>query len=94
MEITGFIWLEKIVDKLTRKHHVTKEEIRDIFRSHAKYRLIEKGKVADENVYSALGQTNAGRYLIVFFIYKKTKEALIPSSRDMTKKERSRYEKK
>ena len=42
----------------------------------------------------ALGQTNAGRYLAVLFIYKKTKEALILSARDMAKKERRQYAKK
>jgi uncharacterized DUF497 family protein len=45
-------------------------------------------------VYSALGQTDAGRYLIVFFVYKKTRQALIVSARDMTNAERNRYEKK
>jgi hypothetical protein len=45
-------------------------------------------------VYSALGQTDAGRYLSIFFIYKRTKEALILSSRDMAEKERKQYAKK
>jgi len=36
----------------------------------------EKGDIPGEDVYSALGQTEAGRFLIVFFVYKKTKEAL------------------
>jgi len=41
-----------------------------------------------------LGQTDAGRYLIVFFVYKKKGQALILSARDMTDVERDRYEKK
>lgn len=36
----------------------------------------------------ALGQTDAGRYLTVLFIHKKTKGALILSARDMADKER------
>ena len=56
--------------------------------------IVEKGHRRGENVYSALGQTGAGRYLIVFFVRKKTQQALIVSARDMTDSERRRYEKK
>jgi uncharacterized DUF497 family protein len=45
-------------------------------------------------VYSARGQTSAGRYLTVLFIYKKTQEALIMTARDMDAKERKNYGKK
>jgi uncharacterized DUF497 family protein len=41
-----------------------------------------------------MGQTDSGRYLIVFFIHKKDNRALILSARDMTSAERKRYEKK
>ena len=34
----------------------------------------------------------SGRYLMVFFVYKTDKLALILSARDMTKSERKRYE--
>ena len=39
-------------------------------------------------MYSASGQTDAGRYLIVFFIHKQDNTALILSARDMDKKEK------
>jgi uncharacterized DUF497 family protein len=42
----------------------------------------------------ALGQTEAGRYLTVLFIHKKSKEALILSARDMAEKERKLYGRK
>lgn len=42
-------------------------------------------------MYAALGRTKAGRYLMVYFIYKTTKEALIVTARDMTRKERKIY---
>ena len=45
-------------------------------------------------MYEALDRTDAGRYLVILFIYKKTKAALILSARDMTKKERKLYAKK
>lgn len=59
-----------------------------------KFRLIEKGKIKEENLYFAMGQTDSGRYLIAFFIYKKDGIALIITSRDMETKERKMYEKK
>ncbi|MGQ9627083.1 MAG: CopG family antitoxin [Anaerolineae bacterium] len=41
-----------------------------------------------EKLAVASGQTNAGRYLIVFFIHKAANTALILSVRDMDEKER------
>ncbi|KPA09458.1 hypothetical protein MHK_010340, partial [Candidatus Magnetomorum sp. HK-1] len=45
-------------------------------------------------VYSAWGQTDSGRYVLVIFIYKYKNLALILSARDMDKKERKRYGRK
>ena len=45
-------------------------------------------------MYNALGTTESGRHLSVFFIHKLTNDALILSARDMDKKERRRYGKK
>jgi hypothetical protein len=59
-----------------------------------KFRFVEKGHYLGENVYFALGQTAAGRYLIIFFISKKDKRALILSARDMTKTSMRQYERK
>jgi len=39
-------------------------------------------------------KTDSGRFLIVFFVYKKGNQALILSARDMTDAERKRHEKK
>ena len=38
-----------------------------------------------------LGQTDAGRYLAVFFVYKKSHDAIVISARDMDAKERREY---
>ena len=59
-----------------------------------KFRFVEKGERKGEDVYVALGQTTAGRYLSVLFIYKKTREVLILSARDMARKEKMIYGKK
>ena len=94
MKLSGIIWLEEIVEKIARKHHVSQEEIREVLRNSSHFRFVEKGHRQGENVYAAMGHTNAGRYLIIFFVRKKTRQALILSARDMTGSERRRYEKK
>ncbi len=94
MKIKGFIWFEEILEKLARKHHVQQEEVREVFANRPKFRFVEKGHHSEENVYAALGQTNAGRHLIVFFVYKKNKDALVLSARNVTPAERKKYEQK
>ena len=94
MRISGIIWLENILDKLERKHAVKQEEVREIFANPPRFRLVEKGHRRGEDVYSAMGQTEAGRYLIIFFVLKKDGRALILSARDMTNPERKKYGKK
>lgn len=94
MEIEDLIITPEILDKLIWKHNVTEAEVRQIFRDAPKYRFIEKGRIKGEHLYLALGITDAGRYLSVFFLYKKNKNALIITTRDMTEKERKRYAKK
>ncbi|GAK60817.1 hypothetical protein U27_00715 [Candidatus Vecturithrix granuli] len=94
MYIDDFIWLPNIVEKLEVKHHLIQEEVEAVFFRQPKYRLVESGYTPGEDVYSAWGKTDANRYLIVFFIYKRPNRALIISARDMDKKERKRYERK
>ncbi len=94
MKIDGVIWLRDIVDKLARKHGVDQYEVEEALDNRPKVRFVEKGERKGEDVYQASGQTDAGRYLAVFFVYKKTKEALILSARDMANKERKLYGKK
>ncbi len=93
MKIVGFIWLENVVDKLEIRHHVFPEEVEDVFVSKPKIKRMNRGHFRGEAVYRALGRTEAGRYLVVFFIHKLTNEALILSARDMDRKERKSYAK-
>ncbi len=93
MRVTGVIWLRDIVDKISWKHHVATEEVEEVLNHSPLYRFIEMGDVAGEDLYSALGRTEAGRYLIVFFIHKATGEALIVSARNMNKTEKRLYAK-
>jgi uncharacterized DUF497 family protein len=93
MRIKGVIWLLKIVDKLNTKHHVTQDEIEQVFLNSPQYRFLEKGKIENEHVYSAYGRTDDGRYVRVIFIRKFSDKALVISARDMDGKERKQYEK-
>ncbi|MBU1660084.1 MAG: BrnT family toxin [Chloroflexi bacterium] len=92
MYIENFIWLDEIVEKLEHKHKTLPTEVEQVFDSKPHFRYIAKGRRRkEENVYAAYGQTEAGRYLAVFFIYKPGNLALIISARDMDRKERKRY---
>jgi uncharacterized DUF497 family protein len=68
--------------------------VEEVLANTNQFRFLEKGVRRGEDVYIALGQSDAGRYLAVLFIYKKTREALILSARDMAAKERKQYGKK
>ncbi|MGH7449877.1 MAG: BrnT family toxin [bacterium] len=91
MRVTGVIWLRDVVDKISWKHHVTTDEVEEAINRSPRYRFIETGDVDGEDLYAALGRTEAGRYLSVFFIHKATGEALVISARDMNKNERKFY---
>ena len=94
MKINGVIWLRNVIDKLLWKHHVAADEVEEVFSRSPRYRFLEEGDVEGEDLYSALGRTEAGRYLTVYFLHKGTGDALVISARDMTKKERRLYGKK
>lgn len=94
MFIDDFVWLTAIAEKLATKHHVSQDETEEVFFNRPKYRYVESGHQPGEDVYSAGGQTDARRYLIVFFIRKGDNTALILSARDMDAAERRRYGRK
>lgn len=94
MEIIDLTITPEILDKLIWKHNVTETEVRQVFLDKPRYRFIEKGKHEEEHLYLVLGVTDSGRYLAIYFIYKKNKKALIITARDMTETERKKYAKK
>ena len=94
MIIDDFVWLPDILDKIAGKHQVTEDEAEEVFFNRPRYRFVEAGHRRGEDVYSAWGRTDSGRYLIVFFVRKSANTALILSARDMDEKERKRYEQK
>lgn len=70
------------------------EEVEEVLFGRPRVRFVEQGYRKGEDVYAAYGQTQGGRYLIVFFILKQGNQALILSARDMDKKERRLYGKR
>lgn len=93
MKIEDLIWLDEIVEKIESKHNVSQVEVVQIFNNQPRFRYITKGRrQKNEDVYAAYGQTEAGRYLTVFFIDKPGHLALIISARDMDNKERKQHE--
>jgi uncharacterized DUF497 family protein len=94
MFIDDFVWLTEIANKVATKHRVSQDEVEEVFFNSPKYRFVESGHRSGEDVYSVGGQSDSGRYLIVFFIHKRNKTALILSARDMDEGERKRHERK
>ena len=94
MKIKQVLWYPKFVEKLRSKHLVEIEEAEQALQCNKLIRRVKRGHVKGEDVYLALGKTNGGRYLSIFFIYKKSHDVIIICARDMDKKEKRNYEKK
>lgn len=94
MRIECILWLEEILEKLWRKHQVDEHEVVEVLQNRPKFRFVERGLREGEDVYVAAGRTDAGRFLLVFFVLKASGEALILSARNMSPAERRRYEQK
>ena len=94
MRIEEIIWLRDVVDKLSYKHGVEVFEVEEALIRSPRFRFVEKGEREGEDVYMALSQTHAGRYLAILFIGKPANKALILSARNMTPEERRKYGRK
>ena len=69
-------------------------EVEKTLAAARRFRFPETGDVGGEDLCAAMRQTEVGRYLVIYFIYKVTREALIVSAREMTRKEKRAYAKK
>jgi uncharacterized protein len=95
LKINYVVCPENIEEKLEVKHHLSVREAREVLLGQPRIRFAEKGYIAGNDVYGAFGQTVAGRYVVVFFVYKpETITAVIISAREMSPKERKTYGKK
>jgi len=91
MRLNEVIWKDYFVDKLEVKYGVSTFEAEKVLFGKPHVRRVQRGRVKGEDLYSAYGQTDGGRYLIVFFIRKGT-AALPISARDMTDSEERYYD--
>lgn len=71
MQIDFIVCPEDIEEKLARKHQVKLREARQTLLNDPHIRFAEKGYTEGEDVYAAFGQTFGGRYLSVFFVFKR-----------------------
>jgi uncharacterized DUF497 family protein len=71
---------------------VSTDEVEEVLFGKPHVRRAKKGHVKGEDLYTAYGRTQNGRFLIVFFIRKEQTAALPISARDMTDSERRHYE--
>lgn len=94
MQISEILWLDEVVAKIEQKHRVSTAEVEQVLQRRPMVRRLERGRVAGEDLYVALGRTDGGRYLSVFFIRKEGNRALVISARDMDRKERRLYGRK
>ena len=92
MQLNEVIWKDYFVDKIEVKHGVLTNEIEQVLFSKPHVRRAQKGRVKGEDLYAAYGQTDSGRYLIIFFIRKEGTAALPISARDMTDSEEKYYD--
>jgi hypothetical protein len=79
------IWQQPIIEKLWEKHRVEPGEVEEVFfddRPHFK---------RHGEVYHAYGQTLAGRYLFVVFLYRGGGKAKPITAYEMTDKQRRYY---
>ncbi len=86
--ITGFIWLDWVVEKLAVKHHVEPEEVEEVF-FNPPYKL----RRVEDDKYQLFGCNLDGRYLFVVFVWEGRQVKVI-TARDMTSRERRFMSKK
>lgn len=85
------IWFSEVEEKIIRKHSVQPREVEQVLNGEPYVRFMEQGHRPGEDLYAAFGQTDGGRYLVVFFLHKGDDSALIVTARDMTNKEKRYY---
>ena len=91
--IVGFQWDRGNARKSAEKHAVSQSEAEEVFFNTPLLIISDPGHSRSELRFHALGVTNAGRRLHATFTLREgnTKSRVI-SARDMSRKERDRYE--
>ena len=91
-QFTGFQWDEGNINKNLHKHHVENWECEQIFFNEPLIILEDPKHSFAEKRWAVFGKTDAGRRLTVIFTKRESLIRII-SARDMSRKERTFYEK-
>ena len=89
--LTGFDWDKGNRDKNWVKHKVSDAECEEILFNIPSVVFPDEGHSESEKRYYALGSTDMNRLLFLVFTVRRDRIRVI-SARDMTKKERKRYQ--
>ena len=92
MKIVGSVWPEGAAQQVHQQHNIDPDEVDELLIGQPLFRFIEESHRAGERVYAAFGQTQAGRYLVAFFLHTPDDQAKILWARDMRRAERKRYD--
>jgi len=85
IEIKEFQWDERNERHIMERHNVTKSDAEEVFMGDPYFRI---GRDGTRYVY---GQTSAGRYLFIVYLYLGNGVARVITARDMTDGERKLY---
>jgi uncharacterized protein len=89
----AFDWDDGNSRKSLEKHGVSQQEAEQIFVDPRMLVLVDDKHSADEPRFHAYGETTAGRLLQVTFTLRRNETLVrVISSRNMSRKERLRYE--
>ena len=88
-----FEWDKGNTDKNFKKHNVTNKETENVFLDEDTIVFEDFKHSQQEKRHGMFGKTSKGRYLAIVFTVRINKIRII-TARDMSKKERSAYEKK
>jgi hypothetical protein len=92
-QTTGFDWDEGNSRKSADKHDVSQREAEQVFLDPRLLVLVDERHSTEERRYHAYGSTAAGRRLQVSFTLRQDATLVrVISVRNMSRKERSRYE--
>ena len=89
----GFDWDDGNSSKSLHKHGVSQQEAEQVFVDSRVLVLVDETHSGEEQRFHAYGMTPLGRWLQVSFTLRQNETLIrVISSRNMSRKERARYE--
>jgi uncharacterized DUF497 family protein len=89
----GFDWDDGNSNKSLDKHGVSQQEAEQVFVDPRVLVLVDEKHSGEEQRFHAYGRTALGRWLQVSFTLRRNETLIrVISSRNMSRKERARYE--